>query len=152
MKSSICGIWHTCFNFFYFPYNYKNRVLACFQTRPKKRPWHLAGQYLGESYGAGQEDVCSYRCGHTPQAYIMVGCVASCTLFLFTVRWVTWRGGGVKALLWGGGEALWGQRFVATANQKHDTTRSLWSGHSILQVAKECHVCPFAWHVFGWLV
>ena len=34
IKSSICGIQHTCTNFFNFPYNYKNRVLACFQTRP----------------------------------------------------------------------------------------------------------------------
>ena len=34
MKSSICGIQHTCIKFFYFPYNYKNKVLACFQTRP----------------------------------------------------------------------------------------------------------------------
>ena len=34
IKLSICGIQHTCINFFYFPYNYKNRVLACFQTRP----------------------------------------------------------------------------------------------------------------------
>ena len=35
IKSSIGGIQHTCINFFNFPYNYKNRVLACFQTRPQ---------------------------------------------------------------------------------------------------------------------
>ena len=35
IKSSICGIQHTCIIFSNFPYNYKNRVLACFQTRPK---------------------------------------------------------------------------------------------------------------------
>ena len=35
IKSSICGIQHTCINFLIFlMYNYKNRVLACFQTRP----------------------------------------------------------------------------------------------------------------------
>ena len=36
IKSSICGIQHTCINFLNFSYrfNYKNRVLACFQTRP----------------------------------------------------------------------------------------------------------------------
>ena len=34
IKSSICGIQHACIKFFNFPYNYKNRVLACFQTRP----------------------------------------------------------------------------------------------------------------------
>ena len=37
IKSSICGIQHTCINFLIFlsyRFNYKNRVLACFQTRP----------------------------------------------------------------------------------------------------------------------
>ena len=33
----IINLWYPTYvyQFFYFPYNYKNRVLACFQTRPK---------------------------------------------------------------------------------------------------------------------
>ena len=35
IKSSICGSYPTyVYQFFNFPYNYKNRLLACFQTRP----------------------------------------------------------------------------------------------------------------------
>ena len=42
IKSSICGIQHTCI-IYNFPYNYKNRVLACFQTRPSQGSFALTG-------------------------------------------------------------------------------------------------------------
>ena len=34
----IINLWYPTYvyQFFYFPYNYKNRLLACFQTRPTK--------------------------------------------------------------------------------------------------------------------
>ena len=34
MKSSICGIQHTCINFFYFPYNYKKECWPVFKQDP----------------------------------------------------------------------------------------------------------------------
>ena len=51
IKSSICGIQHTCINyqFLIFSYNSKNRVLACFQTRAEPKGVHEMGKWKAKT-------------------------------------------------------------------------------------------------------
>ena len=46
----IINLWYPTYvyQFFNFPYNYKNRVLACFQTRPSSRCWVRTGRLGAE--------------------------------------------------------------------------------------------------------